>query len=511
MPTATTAIRRAPSRQFLFVLPFIFFVFAMGAAHLKSDPIAPNEFMTIARSFDQLVVPLTPADAINRVARLSAQHGPAYFALVSAWAALTGIDLATLRLVSVFAGMLAVAAIYRLALISRDKRLALYAAIFASFCSIFIFYSHELRMYAMLSLCCAMLTWSYWSLLVARGAARPLWLVFFAAAASILYVHYFGIIVLLAIGAYHLLFAPKDKHWLRITLVAFAAGLAFLPWLLPIIENVMPGYSLSDSRLLAPQSLWTLLDIFSNGLPVLGLALALIVLFRFTSAPPSLRYLVTVTVFALVIALLVNEITTIFVARRMRYALLYLPFFAVIFGAGLRHLPLPNKWRSTAQTLLLAVFIAAFFAFNNSARMYHYTEGERWRLNDAPPLHLLAYYPEIAFSWDEPILTLHPETDFTDFAQKYYSKRYKPAVLAHIHLADDGAPIVRGTGKDIDDLEHFVGQFGRFWLVTDPRAASRETMPGIFHWIYNFYRSCGALHVDFDAVIERFVRDSFAC
>ena len=174
---------------------------------------------------------------IELITQLSPEHAPSYFVLLHLWTKITGSDLMTIRLLSLYFGLLALAFGYRLALVTQDHNTALLAMFLATFMAFFIFYTRLARMYSLLPMVSAWLAWSYWRVRSpANHVRRRNWLSLFASAATILYVHYFGIMTLMAIGAYHLLIARKDRRWIQISVVVLAAGLLFLPWL-PVVCN----------------------------------------------------------------------------------------------------------------------------------------------------------------------------------------------------------------------------------------------------------------------------------
>ncbi len=488
------------------------FVFAAGANNLTSDPIWPNEYMTISRTHDNLTTPLGPLETVQRVASRSEQHGPLYFLAISIWATFTGSDLATLRLVSIYCGLFTVVAVYRMALITGDHQLALFATIITAFTSIYVFFVHELRMYSLVPFCSAWVIGAYWGLQYSRrDRSRWRWISFYLSIAMTMYVHYFGIITLMAVASYHLVFAPKNRQWARIVFVATAAGITFLPWLYLTIGEMMPTYTLTNSRLDALQVLETLLDVYTNGSWYLGLALVAIVVWRFRYIGRQARYLTLLAVFAVGVALLINEITPIWVARRMRYSLVFLPLLAANFAIALAAVPLPRRLRQLVQATVLCLFIVTFFQFNGSDRLYIYTEGARWKMRATPHFQALLYHPSISLQKDQPVVSLHPSVELTKFTTTFFSKRLKPANLVHIYFGDEGKPVIQSATADIPDLDTFVRKFGSFWLTYNPNETSENSMASIFQWARNYYRSCGVSLNGANIVVEHYVRDSDPC
>lgn len=515
-PMKSSALRAAPfgkrRPEFALVLTCLAFVYTIGITNLKSDPIAPNEYMTISRSFENHTVPLTPVETLKRVSIRSQQHGPAYFMMVSAWANLTGGDLATLRLLSVFFGVLTVAATYRMATITGNCHVAAAAAFIASCTSFFIYFSHEVRMYSLLPFCAAWLTWSYYVVMASFGKApRSRWFSLFASAATILYVHYVGFVILAAVALYHVFFARKNSAWLKISITLVSAVLTFLPWLPVAIAGTDTGYSLSDSRLNIPQSIWTFIDVYTNGSAYVGIACIAIVIWRAKRLRRPEIYLLLLALFSVGAVLTVNEFTAIILARRMRYSLVFLPLFAVALAITFRLTPIQTRWRSLVRVTLAIGILLSFFRFSASEKMYTYTEGARWQLQETPHFQALFYDPLIEFNADAPVVSLHPSVALTDFTATFYAKRFKPAPLVHIFYGEDGVPSVQSTVEGIQDLDDFVAQYDGFWLLYNPQIATRQTMSSVIQWVYNYYRSCGRFIDEGHVIVERFVRDSDPC
>ena len=206
----------------------------MGVSNLKSDPMtAFSEWNSLRH------VSLSPAEPPNSLPEIlasielhSSQHGPLYFVLLRFWQDLVGQDLLTYRLLSVFFGLLTFVFVYRLALITRDHDTALDAAVFVAFLAFCIYFIHEARMYSLLPMLVALVVWMYWKVASSAGRVRWWqWISLTFASAAIIYVHYFSVVVLGAIGLYHLLLVPKDKRWIGVCLAMMAAGALFLPWL----------------------------------------------------------------------------------------------------------------------------------------------------------------------------------------------------------------------------------------------------------------------------------------
>ena len=209
------------------------FVFAVGAGNLKSDPIKTadyNSLKHIGITYEHSIWNLK--QTVDSVATRSSDHAPLYFILLNIWGHLTGRDLATLRVLSLFFALLSLAFTFRLALSTGGRAAGLNAVLLTASLAYFLYYAVEVRMYSLLLLCCAGTAWAYWRVSISTAATRRRhWAALLLAVAALINTHYFGFLVLAAIGVYHLLLAPKDGRWLKVSLVMTAAGLFFLPWL----------------------------------------------------------------------------------------------------------------------------------------------------------------------------------------------------------------------------------------------------------------------------------------
>ena len=487
-------------------------VYAICINNLKSYPLTRDENSTIFRILNPYNLSLvnTPLETLRNVAADSQQHGPLYFILASLWGAAAGTELITLRYLSVLFAVLTVAAVYRLASITGSWRLAFFAALIASCTAFFHSHTYFARMYSLLPFCAAWVVWSYWKLQSSpAGASKWLWLSLFASTAAILYVHYYGIFILAAVGIYHLLCAPKDRRWLQICLVMTAGGLVFLAWLPVALEGLITRRDFFAARLNPVESLQALLSVYANGLWYLGIVLMVIVCWRWRRLNRPVRFLMLITCFAVGAAMLTNEFTAVFVGKRMRYHIVFLPLFAAAFAIALTFIPLPRGRRALVQIMLLIALTLSFHQFSHSDELTHYTNMTEYKAHALPPIHSILYHPAIVLSDEAPILSLHPSAKLHWFVLDYYAKRYDVS-LVHIFY-DDGTPVIQTSGKIIPDLSAFVAEYGSFWLIYKPHEANPQTMSSAFQWMHNYYRSCGRTIDNANEVIEHFVRDSAPC
>ena len=211
------------------------------------------------------------------------------------------------------------AAVYRISLLGGRQEAGLAALAFLGFLSFFLYYTQIARMYTLLALVAGGIVWSYWK--ASRGGAPAwIWRLLFVTVAAALPTYITPAWLLLgAVALYHLFFAPKDRRWWRITLLMSAALLLFIPWLPVVFDGMAKSSVLTERRLLLLESLGAGFAIFSNGIVILPLAAGtLLARYRKRLNPPE-RYIALVTLFALIVVLLLNEITPVLVESRLRY------------------------------------------------------------------------------------------------------------------------------------------------------------------------------------------------
>ena len=197
----------------LTALACLAFVFVYGATNLLADPIKTadyNSWKHIGITSGNPIFSLS--ETLNSVSERSSDHAPLYFVLLNAWAQFTGRDLATLRVLSLFFAMIALAFTFRLALATGGAGAAFDAVVMTTGLAYFLYFSLEVRMYSLLPMLTAWVAWAYWRVTIASARARFFhWLALLVGAAAIINVHYFGFLVLASIGLYHLLFSQAPR------------------------------------------------------------------------------------------------------------------------------------------------------------------------------------------------------------------------------------------------------------------------------------------------------------
>ncbi len=324
---------------------------------------------------------------LAELARLTALdiHPPLYYALLGGWSQLFGLGPVALRWLSVAAGVAAVPLIYLVGYWLSGRRVGLAAAFLLAINPLHIYYSQEVRMYALVAL---------WSLLAIgaagrwlglgrriRGASRPAgwpWLAGYVAAMTLaLYTQYYATFLLvgIAIAGGVVLWqrrAGRDcaLRWLAAQGIV---GLLFLPWVLYAGPKLVPYVSqkiVADSdqplgllvylaRHLAAYSAGHLEGPLAGWWPLglLGVILLVVGLIRLIRRRPLepghglvLSFLGIILAVVLGLGWLVNLTYPFFPERGERLLLLGLPAFLLLLAAT--WVP-PDPVRSKDQRVVL--------------------------------------------------------------------------------------------------------------------------------------------------------------
>ena len=485
--------------------------FAIGVTSLKEYPATHEDWDSIKHLSTSQSGPVNSfADTIESVInKTRLDHAPGYFLLLNLWSRLTGLDLFTLRLFSVLIGLFALVFTYRLALLTGKPDTALDAVLLASFIAFAVYYGQVVRMYSLLPTLTAAVLWSYWEIRSRAGAAsRRLWVAFILASAAILWTHYFGAIVLAAVGIYHLMFAPRDRRWWRIWIALIGAGLLFAPWLPTLVEGVLTRAVPGSDSLSFLDSALAMASIYTNDLswvaPVVGIVLAANL--RRLNQPQ--RYILIVAAAIALLMLVGNEVVPLLIARRLRYTLILALPWACALAIGLNCVP---RWQ-TFRIPGLALWIAAFVAYSNSGSLLLYTNASTLNLRQTPHYQDLLYEPGLDIDTSDYIVSFHPDAELVPAVYDYYDSFHgRWGGLIHISTASDGKAEVQSSNSLFDSIESMPFWRFRAWLVYNPQQTDLEQVSAYSQGFRQFYRSCGVYVEKPQSVIALYVPKDVSC
>ena len=172
-------------------------------------------------------------------------HPPLYYALLHLWSLIFGHSPVALRLLSVAIGAIAVVALAWLGRILYPQRLrvAWIAALLLAVSPIHLFYSQEVRMYALAMLLCILATGWLWRALfnLQGGAPARRELILYALFAALaLYTLYYTALLLAAQALWALwLLRRRRTTWPALGAAWLAVLLAYLPWLVYALPKLV--------------------------------------------------------------------------------------------------------------------------------------------------------------------------------------------------------------------------------------------------------------------------------
>jgi hypothetical protein len=222
-------------------------------------------------------------------------------------------------------------------------------------------------MYSLSVLFTVLALWLYGRVLENESPRWGDWAGLLLSTLGLLYTQYYAALILVAVGAYHLLIAPKRpaRRWWLVVGVMALAGLAFLPWLSYLLEALSRHADAPDLQARALGVLPTLgrlLDLFSNGGLTL-IAILLILTVWMVWRAPEMQRIAFLTIVLLLALLVMNQVLPIMHAGRFRYMIGLWPLLALLIGGSLAlALDTMTRFRS-----VLLIFMGGWFGIAISA------------------------------------------------------------------------------------------------------------------------------------------------
>ncbi len=327
-------------------------------------------------------------DTYYAVTVYSAQHMPGYFMLLNVWGNLTSWDVATMRIPAIFASLLSLVVMYRLGHDFVTPIGGLFAMILLASNAFFAYYIPQIRMYPSLLLFGAIVLWLYLRIIYqSKSVQRMDYIALFASAFVLLWIHIFGALFLGVLGLYHLLIAPKSRHWLWVSVSVTTAVLLVAPYFTVILDGSTRAVDKRADRFVGFVETNELLSYFLlNGqfllLVIIGVGLAVCVLqYRQLLQP----YLLLGIMFLLASGMLA-ELIPIVTDSGMRYFLVGWP---VVFLLAVPALVGLYRLRPEVAIFSLGLFVGAGIALSSTLDWQPYLEG-RYRSFLRSPIHSIA-------------------------------------------------------------------------------------------------------------------------
>jgi hypothetical protein len=171
-----------------------------------------------------------PAALFRLLGQIDATRAPLHPLLLQGWVALFGPFAYPARVFSVLCGILTTALVYWIGLRAYDATTGLWASWLCAVSPLLVYYSREVRMYALL----VTLTCLSWGVVFAHGRAPRFWklAVYVLSLVALAYCHPLGLFMIAALGLATLVcgraFGISPRAW---AIIHLAAVVAVLPWM----------------------------------------------------------------------------------------------------------------------------------------------------------------------------------------------------------------------------------------------------------------------------------------
>lgn len=342
--------------HWLWAIPALLIVAALALRQIDAYPPAADEFYSMFNTGYLSGGPYSPLEIVESIQRQSSDHMPGFFMLLGSWGPATSFTLPIARVLPVLIGLLALALVYRLGKDLLAPEAGLIALVIMSSNAFFNFHYAFVRMYTLLTLFAAFLLWLYFRIMRNTKPRRRDYAALGASVASLILTHPLSATLLTALGTYHLLFARKDKRWIRVSLSVIAAVVVISPYLLvwaAAFGAVYERKTLGASEFLidASAAIGAWLSALLNGQPALLVVSAVGVLLGIARRYTELRPWLILSLLHLGMLFAVAGIVPGISATNLRYHLVgWLPY-VLLFAAALYCL-----YRFRALLLCLTLF-----------------------------------------------------------------------------------------------------------------------------------------------------------
>jgi len=476
-----------PHRIMLVCLFLVAFFF--GLQGIYSDSIRRDELTTLGHigGLEEHDNGVSLIETFESLRTYSAQHPPLFYIVANLWGHSFTYSAYMMRLLPLLWGMLALAVVYRLARDIGGKDVGLVTVALLATSIVFIFYAHEIRQYTSLLFWNASVWLLYHRLHKQITPPKPYQLALLTLATTgAIFTHNTSIFLLLVIGLYHLLFAPKNRTWVMVSVAVAIAGVFYLPWLPSAIDGLQvttEKLAIDDSKLLYNPRLIQVIPMFwGNGTPLLFLTLIGIGILGVVQNRRNSRYLLFFVVAFSAVVLAMNGYLEF--VKRIRYVIVFLIPFTIFGAMGLVSM---LRWRSITVTFLV-IWIATGTWFQTQYDYFHHT-GLDGALDHPEYYALMPFLSDEMSPDDILVMTVN------DYEAIQPSKQGKKSIEQY-YFDDSGFTMIRlnsfpGAGEvNINDIINAVS--GRPVWVTHRYEASEEEL-AFLEGITDTYTLCRQL------------------
>lgn len=413
-------IRNTQHKQSLwFMVGLLLVVTWLAGRSLTMDAIWHDEAWSLYVAGGGTYAPLSVGEVWQRVATDDPRWAPGYFIILNLWGTIAGWDALTLRLLSLWGGVLAIALTYRLGHDLQSSRVGMFAAFILSASGFFGIYLHEIRPYSWIVLVVALALWGYWRVAIMGSRHSMAYLALGIGTLGTAYVHYYAVLVPITLGVWHVLFVRKNRQWIVALLPMIVAALLFLPWIGVVLEAVRTT-SAETGLTVYSMSPWTLIQRTADQFANTNSALLLVFMaFALLQHNRSIAFISFVTVVTVGLAIVVNEYTQSLTF--IRYMMLVWGLLALWVGLGADWL-----WEQRHRVPLVALLVV-------------WGLWGSWRYWDAAAYRNTVFAPNWFISWDDLAQAVESQTGDNDTVLMHIpdgQERWTHQRVSEVYLAD---------------------------------------------------------------------------
>jgi hypothetical protein len=458
-------------RALIWVSLCILLAFAVRIHDVGAQSLWWDESLSLHRAqlplTDILLNHIYLTDSISTITTID-NHPPLYFLLLAATTHLLGISEFALRLLSVAFSILIVPLLYVTGKRLMNQPSGLFAALIGAVSPMYLWYSHEVRMYMMAPFLCLLSVYAFLRLLAPEETARGRWTTAYAfATAAMLLTHYLTFFILAAEVLMAMLVVMRNSRLRRLAwplAAVFVIAAAILLYALTIVPPPLPQGGFSFISL--PILLRDILNSFSLGLSVnvddvifLDALFVLVAMYGLVGAAslrrkgplPAVLVLVLFFLVPLALTYLAGFVRPLYM--NSRHLIIITPAYYLAFGAGLAAI-WPRRGLFVTASLVMAVGIVFSWGQYFGNPIYqkddHRAWGEYLRANVEPgdvvvvdPPHiseLYQYYASSDAPWIGLPLLRDPSQQATDVMLNRLTSQYRNIWLALSYTPPWGDP-----------------------------------------------------------------------
>lgn len=477
-----------PTRPLYIILGLILLLaFALRLFHASTDSFWTDEGLTPLRASYSVPHILSNEIIIQEVVTKDT-HPPLFYLLIHGSRQLWGESDFAFRYPSLLAGLLLLPLLYQFGRRLADWRLGLLVALATAVNPLQIYYANEARMYTLLVLLTAVLTYLLWRALqmgtTAHGRGLPRLLALYGLFAALAFYTHYSTLFLLAGQSLFWAWLLWQNGYKRLLIGTAVAGLLAI---LPVTPFIIPRLFTGAEANYYYVSPWIMLqdvvrffhlgrtvDFETTAVKLLNIGTFFLLLLGLYAAKQNRkRALLLVYLLAVVFGLMVGSLLKP-MYQGVRHIMIGSPAFLLLGSWGIyyasqvaRSGPPTRRWVSTAVALLGTLLLLGGSLFS----VYNYYFSDQFGKDDFRSM--IAFIE--AHAGENDVIIYH-NAILLPLHHHYQTRPDIPvtAVPLYPHLAQDVA---------VQQLESLAATYDRLWFVTDPPADDRDIDQITQNWL----------------------------